>query len=96
MAQFPRLKPQPRSLEAPRRRAGSSRLEGTVDGSAVAAYKITPPAPRRPWSTPEWPSKAKSPRNQERGKEWEYRVLAVNKAARRTQQHRHGGALNKE
>lgn len=75
---------QARSLEAPREGEGWVFLDWKepVDGSAVAAYKIQ----RRLWPDGPWSDVGLAVEseitltNQERGKEWEYRVIAVNKA----------------
>jgi len=75
---------QPRSLEAPRQGEGWIFLDWKkpADGGAVAAYKIE----RREQPTGTWmlvsmaiESEA-TLNNQERGKDWEYRVIATNKA----------------
>ena len=84
MAQFSRAKPQERSLEAPREGEGWVLLDRKepVDGGAVAAYKIQ----RRERPSGAWADVGMAIdseitlTNQERGKEWAYRVLAVNKA----------------
>ena len=75
---------QARSLEAPREGEGWVFLDWKepVDGGAVAAYKLQ----RRlrhdgPWSDVGLAVESEiTLTNQERGKEWEYRVLAVNKS----------------
>jgi len=75
---------QTRSLEAPREGEGWVFLDWKepVDGGAVAAYKIQ----RRERPSGAWADVGMAIEseitltNQERGKEWEYRVLAVNKA----------------
>jgi hypothetical protein len=75
---------QPRSLEAPRQGEGWLFLDWKTptDGGAVSFYKIE----RRmlPGGTWEVAGMAIEPEaklaNQERGKEWEYQVIAINKA----------------
>ena len=75
---------QARTLEAPREGEGWVFLDWKepVDGGAVAAYKIQ----RRERPSGAWADVGVAIEseitltNQERGKEWEYRVLAVNKA----------------
>ena len=75
---------QPRSLEAPRQGEGWIFLDWKppVDGGIVAAYKIE----RRERPTGNWMLAAlaieseATLNNQERGKDWEYRILATNKA----------------
>ncbi|MBN1867727.1 substrate-binding domain-containing protein, partial [Candidatus Sumerlaeota bacterium] len=73
-----------RSLEAPREGEGWVFLDWKepVDGGAVAAYKIQRRLrPDGPWSDAGMAIESEiTLTNQERGKEWEYRVLAVNKA----------------
>ena len=75
---------QTRSLEAPREGEGWVFLDWKepVDGGAVAAYKIQRRLrPDGPWSDVGLAVESEiTLTNQERGKEWEYRVLAVNKA----------------
>jgi hypothetical protein len=75
---------QARTLEAPREGEGWIFLDwkDPVDGGAVASYKIE----RRERPAGDWmlislamESEA-TLNNQERGKDWEYRVIAVNKA----------------
>jgi hypothetical protein len=75
---------QPRSLEAPNQGEGWIFLDWKkpADGGAVAAYKIE----RREQPTGAWmlvsmaiESEA-TLNNQERGKDWEYRIIATNKA----------------
>lgn len=75
---------QPRVLEAPRQGEGWISLDWKLpaDGGAVAAYKIE----RRERPTGNWilvsmaiESEA-TLNNQDRGKDWEYRVIATNKA----------------
>jgi len=75
---------QPRSLEAPSQGEGWIFLDWKkpADGGAVAAYKIE----RREHPTGDWmlvnmaiESEA-TLNNQERGKDWEYRIIATNKA----------------
>ena len=79
---------QPRSLEAPQQGEGWIFLDWKkpADGGAVAAYKIE----RRERPTGDWmlvnmavESEA-TLNNQERGKDWEYRVIATNKAGEST------------
>jgi len=75
---------QPRSLEAPRQGEGWIFLDWKkpADGGAVAAYKIE----RRERPTGDWAlvsmavESEATLNNQERGKDWEYRVIATNKA----------------
>jgi hypothetical protein len=75
---------QPRSLEAPRQGEGWVFLDWKkpADGGAVAAYKIE----RRERPTGDWTlvhmaiESEATLNNQERGKDWEYRVIATNKA----------------
>lgn len=75
---------QTRSLEAPREGEGWVFLDWKepVDGGSVAAYKIQRrERPSGPWSDAGMAIETETTlTNQERGKEWEYRVLAVNKA----------------
>jgi len=75
---------QTRSLEAPREGEGWVFLDWKepVDGGAVAAYKIQRRLrPDGPWSDAGMAIESEiTLTNQERVKEWEYRVLAVNKA----------------
>ena len=75
---------QPRALEAPRQGEGWVFLDWKepADGGSVAAYKIE----RRERPVGDWilismaiESEA-TLNNQERGKDWEYRVIATNKA----------------
>ena len=79
---------QPRALEAPRQGEGWVFLDWKqpVDGGKVAAYKIE----RRERPAGDWmlvsmaiDSEA-TLNNQERGKDWEYRVIATNKAGEGT------------
>ena len=75
---------QPRSLEAPRQGEGWIFLDWKkpADGGAVAAYKIE----RRERPTGDWTlvsmaiESEATLNNQERSKDWEYRVIATNKA----------------
>jgi len=75
---------QPLALEAPREGAGWIRLDWKEpsDGGAVAAYRIQ----RRGRPDGSWLDVGSALRSeitlesQERGKEWEYRVIAINKA----------------
>ena len=75
---------QARTLEAPREGEGWVFLDWKepVDGGAVAAYKIQRRLrPDGPWSDAGMAVESEiTLTNQGRGKEWEYRVLAVNKA----------------
>lgn len=72
------------SLEAPCEGEGWGSLDWKepVDGGAVAAYKIQRCLrPDGPWSDASMAIESEiTLTNQKRGKEWEYRVLAVNKA----------------
>jgi len=75
---------QPRSLESPRQGEGWIFLDWKkpADGGAVAAYKIE----RREQPTGTWMlismaiESETTLNNQERGKDWEYRIIATNKA----------------
>lgn len=75
---------QPRALEAPRQGEGWVFLDWKqpAEGGAVAAYKIE----RRERPAGEWAlvsmaiESEATLTNQERGKDWEYRVIATNKA----------------
>ena len=75
---------QPRSLEAPRQGEGWIFLDWKkpADGGAVAAYKVE----RRERPTGDWTlvhmaiESEATLNNQERGKDWEYRVIATNKS----------------
>ena len=75
---------QPRALEAPRQGEGWVFLDWKqpADGGAVAAYKIE----RRERPAGDWALNSMAIdseatlNNQERGKDWEYRVIATNKA----------------
>lgn len=75
---------QTRSLEAPREGEGWVFLDWKepVDGGAVAAYKIQRrERPEGPWTDAGMAVESETTlSSQERGKELEYRVLAVNKA----------------
>lgn len=75
---------QTRSLEAPREGEGWVFLDWKepVDGGAVAAYKIQRRLrPDGPWTDAGMAIESEATlTSQERGKEWEYRVIAVNKA----------------
>ncbi len=75
---------QTRSLEAPRQGEGWIFLDwkAPVDGGKVAAYKIqSRQRPEGPWTDTGMAIDSETTlNNQERGKELEYRVLAVNKA----------------
>ncbi len=74
---------QPRSLEAPSQGEGWVFLDWKkpADGGAVAAYKIE----RRERTTSDWTlvsmavESEATLNNQDRGKDWEYRVIASNK-----------------
>jgi hypothetical protein len=71
------------TLEAPRQGEGRVFLDwkAPADGGAVAGYKIE----RRDRPAGDWPLVSVAPESeatltsQERGKDWEYRVIAVNK-----------------
>lgn len=75
---------QPRNLEAPRQGEGWIFLDwkAPADGGAVASYKIE----RRERPAGDWALVAMAIESeatlsgQERGKDWEYRVISVNKA----------------
>ena len=73
-----------RALEAPRQGDGWVFLDWKepVDGGKVAAYKIERrERPSGPWTDAGMAIESEiTLSNQERGKEWEYRVIAVNKA----------------
>lgn len=75
---------QARTLEAPRQGDGWVFLDWKepVDGGKVAAYKIERrERPSGPWTDAGMAIESEiTLSNQERGKEWEYRVIAVNKA----------------
>ena len=79
---------QPRSLEAPRQGEGWIFLDWKppVEGGMVAAYQIE----RRERPAGNWMLAAMAIEseatlnNQERGKDWEYRILATNKAGEST------------
>ena len=75
---------QVRTLEAPRQGEGWIFLDWkeTVDGGAVAAYKIQRrERPEGPWTDAGMAVESETTlSSQERGKELEYRVIAVNKA----------------
>ncbi len=75
---------QARTLEAPRQGDGWVLLDWKepVDGGKVAAYKIERrERPSGPWTDSGMAIESEiTLSNQERGKEWEYRVIAVNKA----------------
>ena len=79
---------QPRSLEAPRQGEGWIFLDWKlpVDGGLVAAYRIE----RRERPAGDWMLIAMAIEseatlnNQERGKDWEYRILATNKLGEST------------
>ncbi len=73
-----------RSLEAPREGEGWIFLDwkAPTDGGKVASYKIQRrERPAGAWTIADMAVETETTlQNQERGKEWEYRVLAVNKA----------------
>jgi len=75
---------QARTLEAPRQGEGWIFLDwkAPTDGGKVAAYKIQRrERPSGPWSDIGLAIESEiTLSDQERGKEWEYRVIAVNKA----------------
>ncbi|MFA6240901.1 MAG: fibronectin type III domain-containing protein [Candidatus Hydrogenedentales bacterium] len=75
---------QARSLEIPRQGEGWVFLDwkAPVDGGAVASYKIERrERPAGAWGIASMALDSESTlTNQERGKDWEYRVIAVNKA----------------
>lgn len=75
---------QARSLEAPREGEGWLYLDWKqpVDGGTVASYKVERRLrPDGPWATTALAMESEiTLTDQERGKEWEYRVKAVNKA----------------
>ncbi len=75
---------QARTLEAPRQGDGWVFLDWKepVDGGKVGAYKIERrERPSGPWTDVGLAIESEiTLANQERGKEWEYRVIAVNKA----------------
>jgi len=75
---------QVRSLEAPRQGEGWVFLDWKqpADGGSVAAYKIQRRLrPDGPWADVGLAVESETTlANQERGKEWEYRVIAVNKS----------------
>ena len=79
---------QARTLEAPRQGDGWVFLDWKepVDGGKVAAYKIERrERPSGPWTDAGMAIESEiTLSNQERGKEWEYRVIAVNKAGEGT------------
>ena len=75
---------QPRSLEAPRQGEGWVFLDWKkpADGGSVAAYKIERrERPAGDWTLISMAIESEATlNNQERGKDWEYRVIATNKA----------------
>ena len=75
---------QARSLEAPQQGEGWIFLDWKkpADGGAVAAYKIERrERPAGDWMLANMAIESEATlNNQERGKEWEYRVIATNKA----------------
>jgi hypothetical protein len=79
---------QARTLEAPRQGDGWVFLDWKepVDGGKVAAYKIERrERPSGPWTDVGLAIESEiTLSNQERGKEWEYRVIAVNKVGEGT------------
>ena len=79
---------QARTLEAPRQGDGWVFLDWKepVDGGKVAAYKIERrERPSGPWTDAGMAIESEiTLSNQERGKEWEHRVIAVNKAGEGT------------
>jgi len=74
---------QPRSLEAPRQGEGWIFLDWKkpADGGAVAAYRIERrERPSGDWMMVNMAIESESTlNNQERGKDWEYRIIATNK-----------------
>jgi hypothetical protein len=79
---------QPRSLEAPRQGEGWVFLDWKqpADGGAVAAYRIERrERPAGNWALASMAIESEATlNNQERGKDWEYRVIATNKAGEST------------
>jgi len=75
---------QARALEAPQQGEGWVFLDWKkpADGGAVAAYKIERrERPAGPWTLVSMAIESEATlNNQERGKDWEYRVIATNKA----------------
>ncbi len=75
---------QPRALEAPSQGEGWVFLDWKkpADGGAVAAYKIERrERPAGDWTLISMAIESEATlNNQERGKEWEYRIIATNKA----------------
>ncbi|MBN1515790.1 fibronectin type III domain-containing protein, partial [Candidatus Sumerlaeota bacterium] len=75
---------QARTLEAPRQGEGWIFLDWKApsDGGAVASYKLERrERPSGDWSVIGLAIESEATlTNQERGKDWEYRVIAVNKA----------------
>ena len=75
---------QARALEAPQQGEGWVFLDWKkpADGGAVAAYKIERrERPAGPWTLISMAIESEATlNNQERGKDWEYRVIATNKA----------------
>ena len=75
---------QPRSLEAPQQGEGWIFLDWKkpADGGAVAAYKIERrERPSGSWALISMAIESEATlNNQERGKDWEYRIIATNKA----------------
>ena len=75
---------QARALEAPRQGEGWVFLDWKkpAEGGAVAAYKIERrERPAGPWTLISMAIESEATlNNQERGKDWEYRVIATNKA----------------
>ena len=79
---------QPRSLEAPRQGEGWIFLDWKkpADGGAVAAYKIERrEQPAGNWTLVSMAIESEATlNNQDRGKDWEYRIIATNKAGEST------------
>ncbi|MBN1515456.1 fibronectin type III domain-containing protein [Candidatus Sumerlaeota bacterium] len=79
---------QPRALEAPRQGEGWIFLDWKkpLDGGAVAAYKIERrERPSGDWTLVNMAIETEATlNNQERGKDWEYRIIAQNKAGEGT------------
>lgn len=74
---------QPRILEAPRQGEGWVFMDWKepADGGAVVAYKIERrERPVGDWMLISMTFESETTLNQERGKDWEYRVIASNKA----------------
>ena len=79
---------QPRALEAPQQGEGWVFLDWKkpADGGNVAAYKIERrERPEGPWMLVSIAIESEAMlNNQERGKDWEYRIIATNKAGEST------------